>query len=121
MRRIAVPVLAALAAGVCLAGGAVPAHAADYFEAEPLPPPVVTRRTIVERPVLLPPRRVVREVIVERPVVYPPPVVREVIVDTPIVYPPGPYIPAAVQARIGLFETRFGPRPFPYAGIDPLD
>ncbi|MDR7039266.1 MULTISPECIES: hypothetical protein [Methylobacterium] len=106
-----------------LAAGVAPAEAADFFgPADEGPPPVVTRRTIVERPVVLPPRRIVREVIVERPVVYrPPPVIREVIVDTPIVYPPGPYLPAEVQARIGLYETRFGPRPIPYGGLDPLD
>ncbi|MEA1831510.1 hypothetical protein U8607_05375 [Methylobacterium durans] len=115
--------LGVLTLGAGLAAGTVPAPAADFFEPyDEVPPPVVTRRPIVERPIVLPPRRVVREVIVERPVVYRPPyVVREIIVDAPVVYPPGPYIPAEVQARIGLFETRFGPRPIPYAGIDPLD
>ena len=73
----------------------------------------MTRRTIVERPVVVEPRRVVREVIVERPVIYrPPPVVREVVVERPIVYRPRREV---IVERDGFYgPRRFGLRPVGY-------
>ncbi|MFE1602057.1 hypothetical protein [Methylobacterium sp. ID0610] len=110
MMRLAIGAFA-LAAG--LAGGITGVRAADFVETEiDGPDAVVTRRTIVERPVLLPPRRVVREVIVERPALLPP---RRVIREEEVVVERRPVAREIVVERRGVY----GPRPAGYGGWDP--
>ncbi|WP_375410756.1 hypothetical protein [uncultured Methylobacterium sp.] len=134
MRTFALAALGAIAIGV---GVASTAHAADYGYVDDAPAAVVTRRTVVERPVFVEPRPVVREVVVERPVIYrPPPVVREVVVERPVVYRPRREV---VVEREGFHRhrhpafadpdgyhgpRRFGPRPVRFGrgpGFDPYD
>jgi hypothetical protein len=120
MRRIALAALGALSLGAAVTD-TTSARANGYgYDDYDAPATVVTRRTIVERPVVVRPRPVVREVIVERPVVYRPhPVVREVVVERPVVYRPRREV---VVERDGFYEPRrFGPRPvgFGYGGFYP--
>ncbi|KQP40645.1 hypothetical protein ASF49_20785 [Methylobacterium sp. Leaf104] len=125
MRQIA---LAGLAAAGLLSGallGSPAARAADYgYDADDAPETVVTRRTVVERRVVLPPREIVREVVVERPA---PPrrIVREVIEEPPVVYRPRPVVRDVVVEREGFYgPRRFGPRPVGYGygpAYDPYD
>ena len=122
MKGITLAALGALTLSASISGIATSARAADYgYDA-----PVVERRTIVERPVVVVPRPVVREVVVERPVVYRPrPVVREVIVERPVVYRPRPLVREVVVERDGFYgPRRFGPRPVGYGygpGFGPYD
>ncbi|MGU3359095.1 hypothetical protein ACLBWX_02050 [Methylobacterium sp. M6A4_1b] len=124
MRQIA---LAGLTAAGLLSGallGSAAARAADYgYDADDAPETVVTRRTVVERHVLLPPREIVREVVVERPA--PRRIVREVIEEPPVVYRPRPVVRDVVVEREGVYgPRRFGPRPVGYGygpAYDPYD
>lgn len=125
MRHIA---LATLAAALGAGGffGAVPAHAGGYgYDAYDAPDTVVTRRTVVERRVVVPPREVVREVVVERPVMPPRRIVREVIEERPVVYRPRRVVRDVVVERDGFYGPRgFGPRPVGYGygpAFDPYD
>lgn len=135
MRTLTPALIGAMAIG---AGVASPALAADFqYDDDQAPPAVVTRRTVVERPVFVEPRGIVREVVVERPVVYrPPPVVREVVVERPVIYRPRREVIVeregfyrhrhpAYAGRDGYYEPRrFGPRPVRFGhgpGFDPYD
>jgi hypothetical protein len=126
MRQIA---LAGLAAAGLISGaflGPSSARAADYgYDAYDEPETVVTRRTVVERRVVVPPRDTVREVIVERPVVPPRRFVREVIEEPPVVYRPRPAVRDVVVEREVVYgPRRFGPRPVGYGdgpAYDPYD
>ncbi len=107
MRRIAFAVIGAALAGGAL--GAAGAQASEYgYDVYDGPRTVVTRRTVIERRVVVPPREVMREVVIERPVVPPRRVVREIIVE-----------------RDGFDgPRRFGPRPVGYSyrpHFDPYD
>lgn len=126
MRQIAWAGLAAagLVSGTLLGPSA--ARAADYgYDAYEAPETVVTRRTIVERRIVVPPREVVREVVVERPVVPPRRIVREVIEEPPVVYRPRPVVREVVVEQDGFYgPRRFGPRPVGYGygpAYDPYD
>lgn len=125
MRKTAFAAFAALALGAGALLPATSARAGGYgYDGYDAPETVVTRRTIVERPVVAPPRRIVREVVVERPVVYRPrPVVREVVVERPVVYRPRPVVREVVVERDGpIGPRRFGPRPVGYGpDFDPYD
>ncbi|URD38112.1 hypothetical protein M6G65_06450 [Methylobacterium tardum] len=115
MRQFAMAALAAaLAAGAIL--GSAPAQAGGYgYDAYDAPETVVTRRTVVERRVVVPPREVVREVVAERPVVRPRRIVREVVEERPVVYRPRPVVREVVVERDGYYgPRRFGPRPVGY-------
>jgi hypothetical protein len=125
MKQIA---LAALAASLGVGGllGSTTAHAGGYgYEAYDAPETVVTRRTVVERRVVVPPREVVREVVVERPVVRPRRIVREIVEEPPVVYRPRPVVRDVVVERDGYYgPRRFGPRPVGYGygpAYDPYD
>jgi hypothetical protein len=125
MRQIA---LATLAAALGAGGffGTTSAHAGGYgYDAYDAPETVVTRRTVVERRVVVPPREVVREVVVERPVVTPRRIVREVIEERPVLYRPRPVVRDVVVERDGFYGPhRFGPRPVGYGygpAYDPYD
>ena len=125
MRRIALAALGALTLSASISGIATSAQAADYGY-DSYDAPIVERRTIVERPVVVEPRRLVREVVVERPVVYRPrPVVREVVVERPVVYRPRPLVREVVVERDDFYgPRRFGPRPVGYGygpGFGPYD
>ena len=121
MKRIALAALGALSLGAgtlslptaAQAGG----YGFGYDDGYDAPETVVTRRTIIERSIVLQPQSVVREVVVERPVVVRPrPVVREVIVERPVVYRPRREV---VVEDGGYYEShRFGPRRAAY-GYDP--
>lgn len=115
MRKIA---LAALAAAFGSGGllGSTAAQAGGYgYDVYDAPETVVTRRTIVERRVVVPPREVVREVVVERPVVRPRRIVREVVEERPVVFRPRPLVREVVVERDGFYgPRRFGPRPVGY-------
>ena len=115
MRRIA---LAALAAALVSGGliGSTTAKAGGYgYDAYDEPDTVVTRRTVVERRVVVPPRQVVREVVVERPVVRPRRIVREIIEERPVAYRPRPVVRDVVVEREDFYgPRRFGPRPIGY-------
>ena len=113
MKRIALAALGALTLGAgtlslptaAQAGG----YGYGYDDGYDAPETVVTRRTIVERPIVVQPRRVVREVVVERPIVVRPrPVVREVIVERPVVYRPHREVVFEDDGFYG--PRRFGPR-----------
>jgi len=131
MRQIARAGLAAagLLSGVFL--GLSSARAADYgYDAYDAPETVVTRRTVVERRVVLPPREIVREVVVERPLLPPRRFVREVIEAPPVVYRPRPVVREVVVEREGYDGPRrfgpphFGPRSVGYGtgpAYDPYD
>ena len=113
MKRIALAALGAVTLSVGMMGLAAPAQAGGYGYGYDddlgAPETIVTRRTIVERPVVVEPRRVVREVVVERPVVVRPrPVVREVIVERPVVYQPRREVVVEDDGFYG--PRRFGPR-----------
>ena len=125
MRRIALAALGALTLSASISGIATSAQAADYGY-DSYDAPIVERRTIVERPMVVVPRPVVREVIVERPVVYRSrPVVREVVVERPVVYRTRPVVREVVVERDGFYgPRRFGPRPVGYGygpGFGPYD
>ncbi|KMO36278.1 hypothetical protein VQ02_15940 [Methylobacterium variabile] len=126
MRQMALAALAAaLGAGGLL--GSTCARAGGYgYDAYDAPETVVTRRTVVERRVVIPRREVVREVVVERPVVRPRRVVREVIEERPVVYRPRPVVREVVVEQDGFYgPRRFGPsRPVGYGygpAFDPYD
>ncbi len=125
MRQIALATLAtALGAGGFF--GATSAHAGGYgYDAYDAPERDVTRRTVVERRVVVPPREVVREVVVERPVATSRRIVREVIEERPVVYRPRPVVRDVVVERDGLYgPRRFEPRPAGYGygpAYDPYD
>lgn len=109
MIRTVSTLLGVVTLSVGLTGIAAPARAGSFdYDAYDAPEMVVTKRTVVERRVVVPPREVVREVVVERPVVHPRRVVREVVIE-----------------RDGFHEPRrFGPRPvgFRYGpAFDPYD
>ena len=110
--------MAALGAALLGAGApmtATQALAGGYAYDDDLPATVVTRRTIVERPVVVQPRRVVREVVVERPVVVRPRrVVREVVEERPVVVRPRPAFRDVVVER-----DRFYGRPVRPVGYGP--
>jgi hypothetical protein len=127
MRKIA---LAALGAATLVGGpllGATSSQASDYgYDGyEDGPRTVVTRRTVIERRVIVPPREVVREVVVERPVAPPRRIVREVIEERPVAYRPRPVVREVVVERDGFHgPRRFGPRPVGYGyrpAFDPYD
>ena len=120
--------LAALAVALGTGGilGTSPAWAGGYgYDAYDAPETVVTRRTVVERRVVVPPREVVREVVVERPVVRPRRVVREIVEERPVVYRPRPVVRDVVVEHNGFYgPRRFGPRPVGYGygpAFDPYD
>jgi hypothetical protein len=121
MKRIASAALAAaLGTGALL--GSTAARAGGYgYEAYEAPETVVTRRTVVERRVVVPPREVVREVVVERPRR----VVREIVEERPVVYRPRPAVREVVVEHDGYYgPRRFGPRPVGYGygpAYDPYD
>lgn len=110
--------MAAVAAALGTGGllGSSTAQAGGYgYDAYDAPETVVTRRTVVERRVVVPPRGIVREVVVERPVVRPRRVVREVVEERPVVYRPRPVVREVVVERDGFHSPRrFGPRPVGY-------
>ena len=113
MKRIALAALGALTLGAGFLGLAAPAQAGGYGygydDGYDAPETVITRRTIVERPIVVQPRPIVREVVVERPIVVRPrPVVREVIVERPVVYRPRREVIVEEDSYYGL--RRFGPR-----------
>lgn len=134
MRTFAFALIGAMALGASVSS---PALAADYGYDDEAPPAVVTRRTVVERPVFVERRPVVREVVIERPVFdRPPPVVREVIVERPVVYRPRREVIVereefhrhrhpAFADRAGYYgPRRFGPRPVRFgqgSGYDAYD
>ena len=102
MKHLALVLGGALACGAALTAGTAQVRAADLYadddaplavtrrftvEREVPPPPILERRTYVERRIVQPPPRIVeRRVIVERPIVVRPrPVIHEVIVRRPII------------------------------------
>lgn len=116
MRKIPlVAVAAALGTGGLF--GSSTAQAGGYgYDGYDAPEAVVTRRTVVERRVVVPPREIVREVVVERPVVRPRRVVREIVEERPVGYRPRPVMREVVVERDGIYSSRrFGPRPVGYA------
>ncbi|WP_407530399.1 hypothetical protein [Methylobacterium oryzisoli] len=125
MRKTAFATLGVvLTSGMLL--GATSSQASDYgYDGYDAPPTVVTRRTVVERRVVVPPREIVREVVVERPVIRPRRVVREIVVERPVVYRPRPVVREVVVERDGVYGPhRFGPRPVGYGygpAFDPYD
>jgi hypothetical protein len=125
MIRTVSTLLGVVTLSVGLTGIAAPARAGSFdYDAYDAPEMVVTKRTVVERRVVVPPREVVREVVVERPVVRPRRIVREVVVERPVVHPRR-VVREVVIERDGFHEPRrFGPRPvgFRYGpAFDPYD
>lgn len=118
---------AALGASILATGsvlGATASRASDYgYDEYDAPRTLVTRRTVIERRVVIPPREVVREVVVERPVVPLRRIVREVIEERPVVYRPRPVVRDVLVERDGYDRPhRFGSRPVGYGpAFDPYD
>ncbi len=118
MTRIALAT-AALTLGLTLGGGPTTARAAD-FGYDDVETTVVTRRTVVERPVAVR-ERIVREEIVERPAVYPQRrVVREIVEERPVIRAPRAMVrDVVVERRIPYGAPAFGPRHAGFTGDAP--